>query len=233
VSNVVNIYCDESGHLQADGHPFMVIGAVWCPLDKSREISVRLREIREKHGLPSAFEIKWTNVSPAKVEYYQDLIDYFFDDDDLKFRGVVADKRGLNHQHFNQSHDDWYYKMMFQLLSRLLSPGSSYRIYLDKKDTRSGDKVRRLHNILSNNMLDFDHRIVERVQIVESHDVMQLQLSDLLMGAVAYANRELSGSSAKLQLVERIRARSGYSLKKSTLLREDKFNLFHWSGAQQ
>lgn len=232
MGRAINIYCDESTHLPNDGQPVMVLGAVSCPVDKTREVAVRLREIREKHNLPAAFEVKWSKVSPAKVAYYEDLIDYFFDDDDLKFRAVVASKRQLDHGRFNQSHDDWYYKMMFQLLARLLSPSSTYRIYLDKKDTRSGQKVRKLHDVLSNNLLDFDHRIVERVQIVQSHDVVQLQLSDLLLGAISYANRGLNTSSAKVQLVERIKQRSGYTLTRSTLLREEKFNIFHWQGAR-
>lgn len=229
MTSIVNIYCDESCHLPRDGQAVMVLGAVSCPLEKTREIAVRLREIRERHNLPAPFEVKWSKVSPAKVDYYQDLIDYFFDDDDLSFRGVVAHKVGLDHSRFNQTHDDWYYKMMFQLLSRLMVPGSSYRIYLDKKDTRSGAKVDKLHDVLSNNLLDFNHRIVERVQIIESHAVMQMQLSDLLLGAVSYVNRGLSGSAAKAQLVARIRERSSYALTRSTLLREEKFNLFHWN----
>lgn len=228
VTRIVNIYCDESCHLPNDAQAVMVLGAVSCSMEKTREIATRLREIREKHHLPAAFEVKWSKVSPAKVEYYQDLIDYFFDDDDLKFRGVVAHKTALDHARYGQSHDDWYYKMMFQLLSRILAPSASYRIYLDKKDTRSGTKVRKLHDVLSNNILDFDHRIVERVQIIESHAVLQMQLSDLLLGAVSYVNRGLESSAAKTQLVERIRERSGYGLMRSTLVREEKFNLFHW-----
>ena len=46
MSESFNIYCDESCHLPNDGQPLMVLGAVWCPVDKSREISVRLREIK-------------------------------------------------------------------------------------------------------------------------------------------------------------------------------------------
>lgn len=228
MSKLVNIYCDESCHLPNDGHEFMVLGAVTCPVDKSREVSARLREIRERHQLPAAFEVKWTKVSPGKFDYYQDLVDYFFDDDDLKFRAVVAPKTGLDHHRFDQTHDDWYYKMMYQLLTRLLVPGATYRIYLDKKDTRSGLKVERLHRILGNSIYDFDRRIVERVQIVQSHDVVQLQLADLLLGAVSYVNRGLSTSKAKTDLVDRIRRRSGYELTRSTLLREEKFNVFHW-----
>jgi hypothetical protein len=56
----------------------MVLGAIWCPLDKAREIAVRLREIKQKHALYAHFEVKWTKVSPAKKELYLDLIDYFF-----------------------------------------------------------------------------------------------------------------------------------------------------------
>jgi len=229
VSRVYNIYCDESGHLPNDRQPIMVLGAIMCPEEKTREIAVRLREIRERHHLPAPFELKWTNVSPAKYEYYQDVADYFFDDDDLKFRAVIAPKANLNHDQFDQSHDDWYYKMMYQLLTRLLSPSAAYRIYLDKKDTHGGQKARKLHDVLANSMHDFDRRIVERVQIVESHAVAQLQLADLLLGAVSYINRGLSSSDAKMALAKRVQQRSGYQLTRSTLLREDKFNIFHWA----
>lgn len=51
-----NVYCDESCHLENDRQKAMVLGAVWCPLEKSREIAVRLREIRHKHGLGAQFE---------------------------------------------------------------------------------------------------------------------------------------------------------------------------------
>jgi len=70
------------------------------------------------------------------------------------------------------------------------------------------------------------------VQTVRSHEVEQIQLADLLIGAVAYANRDLSGSSAKQRLVEIIRKRSGYSLTRSTLYREDKLNLFRWTAQE-
>ncbi len=228
MSGIVNIYCDESCHLPNDGLEYMVLGALTCPVEKTREVSMRLREIRERHHLPSAFEVKWTKVSRGKYDYYQDLVDYFFDDDDLAFRAVVAPKVDLDHHRFEQTHDDWYYKMMYQLITRLLVPGSSYRVYLDKKDTRSGLKVERLHRVLGNRIHDFDRRIIERVQIVESHDVIQIQLADLLLGSIAYANRGLTTSQAKVDLVDRIRARSGYSLTRSTLVREQKFNIFLW-----
>ena len=60
-----------------------------------------------------------------------------------------------------------------------------------------------------------------------------MQLTDLLVGTVSYANRELHTSVAKQALVERMRQRSGYTLMKTTLYREDKVNLFRWRAAEK
>jgi len=225
-----NIYCDESCHLQNDHQQAMVLGAIWCSLEKTKEISTRLREIKLRHGLSQNFEVKWTKVSQAKLLFYQDLIDYFFDDDDLHFRAlIVPDKSKLRHNDFAQDHDIWYYKMYFDMIKVLLNPTDNYRIYLDIKDTRSNDKIKKLHDVLCNNVYDFKHEIITRIQTIRSHEVEQLQLADLLIGAVSYINRGLSENKAKLALIERIQQRSQYSLTRTTLLRGDKFNLFRWT----
>ncbi|MFZ0964768.1 MAG: DUF3800 domain-containing protein [Terriglobia bacterium] len=226
---IYNIYCDESCHLEHDRQPAMVLGAVWCPLEKAPEIACRIREIKTKHGLSPTFEVKWTKISPGKLVFYMELLDYFFDDDDVHFRAlIVPDKTKLHHEAFRQTHDSWYYKMYFDLLQVLLSPRAEYRIYLDIKDTRSAEKIRKLHEVLCNNMYDFQRRIITRVQTVRSHEIEQIQLADLLIGAVSYANRGLETSLAKLALVKRMRERSTYTIQRTTLLREDKVNLFRW-----
>ena len=234
MSEIFNVYCDESCHLEHDGQSAMVLGALWCPLDKTREIAVRIREIKRKHKVAPAFEVKWTKVSPGKKQLYLDLLDYFFDDDDLHFRGlVVPDKTKLNHAAFpGQDHDAWYYKMYFDMLKVILSPKARYRIYLDIKDTRGAEKVKKLHDVLCNNLYDFSREIVEWVQLVHSHEIEQLQLADLLIGAVSYMNRGLHSNAGKQALVDRMRQRSGYSLTKTTLLREDKVNLFRWQAQE-
>ena len=121
--------------------------------------------------------------------------------------------------------------MYFSMLKGILEPDSRYRIYLDIKDTRSAPKVAKLHQVLTNTVYDFSQRIVERLQPVRSHEAEILQLADLLIGAVTYANRELASSPAKQALVQRIRDRSGYSLLRSTLVREQKFNILVWHAA--
>ena len=229
MAEAFNVYCDESCHLEHDHQRVMVLGAVWCPADRAPEIAQRLREIRVDHGLATQIEVKWTKVSPAALHFYRDLLDYFFDDDDLHFRAVIVpDKGRLDHAAFGQTHDDWYYKMWFEHLKLVLGPGQRYRVYLDQKDTHGGRKVARLHDVLCDNAYDFDRRIIERVQIVRSLEVQPLQLADFLTGIISYANRGLQTSTAKLALVQRMRERSHYELTRTTLLGEQKVNLLVW-----
>ena len=86
----------------------------------------------------------------------------------------------------------------------------------------------KLHDVLCNNMYDFSREIIERVQIIRSEESEIIQLADLLIGAVSYVNRGQTGNRGKMLLVNRIRERSGYSLTRTTLFREEKENLFRW-----
>ncbi|MGI5818078.1 MAG: DUF3800 domain-containing protein [Armatimonadota bacterium] len=228
--DVINIYCDESCHLEHDGQPAMVLGAIWCPLEAAYEANQRIREIKQAHDLPPDLEAKWTKVSPGGINLYRDLVDYFFDDDDLCFRAVVAPKGNLDHERFGQDHDTWYYKMYFTMLQTVIDPNAENRIYLDIKDTRGAEKVRKLHEVLCNANYDFDQRIIAGLQTVRSHEIGLLQLTDLLIGAVMSANRvfQADASSAKQGLVERVRERSGYTLTKTTLLKARKVNILIW-----
>jgi len=227
---LINIYCDESCHLANDKQRAMTLGAVWCSAASAREIADHIRALKTRHGMGRDFESKWTKVSPGGMRFYQALLDYFFENPDLHFRAVIAtEKARLRHADFKQTHAGWYYKMYFQLLSVLLSPWAHYAIYLDIKDTQGGPTLRKLREVLCNNIYDFDREIVKRTQTVRSHEVEQIQLADLLTGIVSAANRDATSSSAKLALVARMRERSGYSLTRTTLLREDKVNIFRWT----
>lgn len=230
MDNTFNVYCDESCHLEHDSQQAMVLGAVWCPLKKSQEIAKRLREIKQKNGMSPTFEIKWIKVSPSGRALYLDIVDYFFDNDDLSFRAlIVPDKNKLRHDAIpGQDHDSWYYKMYFDMLKVIFRPDCRYRVYLDIKDTRGGLKIKKLHQVLCNDMYDFNREVIDRLQLIRSRESEQLQLADLLIGAISYINRGLEENKAKVEIVDRIRKRSGYDLTRTTLLRENKVNLFRW-----
>jgi hypothetical protein len=238
MSETYNIYCDESCHLENDGASVMVLGCVWSLASKIMEISQRIREIKSKHNVSSHCEIKWIKVSEAKANFYVDLVDYFFDDNDLHFRGVlIPDKSILNHHAFEQTHDSWYYKMLFVMLEPIINPLHRYRVYVDIKDTRSEQKRRLLEDVLRNSRYDSVGQIIEKVQQIRSYESEMLQLADLLLGAVGYHHRsqtgdlkDRNGNSGKLKVIRRIQRRSGKSLSYTTWLCEPKFNLLIWRG---
>ncbi|MCC6842347.1 MAG: DUF3800 domain-containing protein [Saprospiraceae bacterium] len=240
----INIYCDESCHLENDNQSVMILGAVYCPAAKKDEIFLRLHELKKNYNLMpkhnkhpnenrTYYELKWNKVSKSQLEFYKDVINYFFTDDDLSFRVlVVPDKSKLEYEKYGHTHDTFYYKMYFSMLKVILQPEYAHNIYLDIKDTRSREKIHKLENVLRNDKYDFNKEIIKKVQQVRSHEVELIQLADLLIGAVAYVNRGLNTSAAKNELIELIKMRSRYSLLKSTLIKEKKFNVFIWESSK-
>lgn len=225
------VFCDESCHLERDGHRAMVLGALWCPADSAAMTRQDLRALRATYQLADGFEIKWGKVSPAKVSFYLAVLDYFFDREDLRFRAlIVPDKSRLDHERFGQRHDSFYYKMCFDLLKVIFEPPSTYEVYLDIKDTRSADKVRTLRDVISRNMLDLEGRVIRNIQNVRSEEIQEVQLADLLIGAVSSANRSQVGS-AKSACIELIRRRCGHDLTHTTALADRKFNIFRWQAS--
>jgi len=229
MTETVHIYCDESCHLENDGMKAMVLGALWCPAGHRKRMSRKIKALKAAHGLADNFEIKWVKVSPAKLPFYVALLDLFFDEVMLCFRGlVVPDKQFLDHGRFTQNHDEFYYKQWYTLLNRLINPEKRYRIFLDTKDTQGRRKVAKLRDVLCNANYDFDRSIIESIEQVQSHDVPLLQLADLLIGALSYVHRGLHGSPAKQALVAHVRRRCGLTLEQSSLWRAEKFNLLVW-----
>lgn len=229
MNEIMHIYCDESCHLENDGMKAMVLGALLCPASHRKLLARKIKILKAEHDLPVDFEIKWVKISPSKFLFYQALLDLFFDEPLLQFRGlVVPDKQLLNHSQFAQNHDDFYYKQWYVLLNRLIDPDKRYRIFLDIKDTQGQKKLLKLHNVLCNANYDFDRSIIQSIELVQSHDVLLLQLADILIGALSYVHRDLHGSPAKLAMVAHLRHRSGLRLEQSSLLRAEKFNLFVW-----
>jgi hypothetical protein len=233
VSQLINVYCDESCHLENDHHKSMVLGLIWCPQDQARTVSDRLREIKAKYHVSPSAEIKWTKISPKNAQMFLDIVDYFFDDDDLHFRAlIIPDKAALKHAAHGQTHDQFYYKMFFNLLKAIIDPRNRYHIYLDIKDTQGRSKIAKLHEVLCHNAYDFQRQIIARLQLVPSREVGPLQLADLIVGAVSFVNRGLDQqtgvNAGKLEVVNRIRKKSGYTLTRTTMHRESKVNVFAW-----
>lgn len=230
-----NIYCDESCHLENDGQKSMGLGGVICPTRYASLINHELKRLKVEHNMPHGFELKWTKVGKAKMDYYRSVVDLFFRYAFLRFRGyIIPDKGVIDHSKIpGQTHDEWYYKMYFKMLKPIIeSSYNEYRIYIDIKDTHGYEKTQRLKEILQHSIYDFDEMRVTRIQEVRSDEVELLQLADFILGAVVYTNRGTFSSPCKAEIVDAIRNRSGLDLLHSTPYRANKMNLWMWTGGQ-
>lgn len=228
------LYCDESCHLPNDGIDIMILGTVYCKERYKEQIFKDIRKIKEKHSLSPYFEVKWTKVSPAKIELYIELMEYFFENDNLFFRGLVAKgKNSLDHSRYNDgSYNSWYYKMYYSLIDKIIFPDESYRIYVDIKDTIGGKSISKLHDVLCNNVYDFKQEVIRDVNQIHSHESEIMQIADLINGALAYFHKGLYSEDekkVKSKLVNIIKSKTGLSLETSSNRYEKKFNLFVWS----
>ncbi|MET4127662.1 DUF3800 domain-containing protein [Roseovarius sp. MBR-6] len=224
----IAIYCDESCHLEHDESTAMGLGSIWTNRSSVRLLSAQLRDIKRRHNANG--ELKWTKVSTSRIDFYQEVVDWFFDNDAIHFRAlIVPDKRLLDHDTFNAgSHDAFYYKMFFSLLNKIISPVEQNEIYIDIKDTRSKFKVQKLKEVLCNDRYDFTGERISKIQHARSHELELMQLTDLFLGALVYAQRGLDSSLAKMAICKRIEAKLKRSLLVSTPLSNQKFNIFVW-----
>ncbi len=230
--DIYNVYCDESCHLQNDNSPVMILGAMYCEKEKKQEIFEQIREIKSKYNLSTYFEIKWTKVSESKLDFYLELLDYFINNDDLFYRGLVAKgKANLNHQKYNGGdYDLWYYKMYYRMLDPIISPYDRYHIMVDIKDTRGGKRVSKLREVLCNNIYDFKKEVIGQIGQINSRESEILQLADLINGALGYYHRGLCEgidcNQGKKAFVEKLQ--KYYDLDSISSYSEKKFNLFIW-----
>lgn len=222
MSKTFNIYCDESTHLIHDGHPYMLLGYTSIAYPQIRMAKDEIKAIKRKYNYTE--ELKWTNVHEATYKVYADLVDWFFMND-LEFRAVVVDKSQIDESRPDNTFNDFYFRMYFQLLHTKVDFRNTYNVYMDIKDTCSYEKMEKLRKIVELNSS------IGNFQFIRSHESVFIQLADVLMGAINYNLRvekgELIGSViAKRRLIEKIKRHSNISLNATTPLSRRKFNLF-------
>ncbi len=224
-----NVYCDETNHLQHSSR-FMALGALWGPKEHIKDVSKKIRGLKIEHGLKPGFEIKWTKVSGSErfLDFYKKLLDVFFLDNKLNFRVIIIDKKNLDHISFKQNHDQWYYKMYFLLIPRILNSDNNYNIYLDIKDTRSNQRTQHLKGIICNAL--GNESIINRMQLVSSFQVLPVQLVDLMIGLIQYKYNSSNTTGTKSKLLKHFESHYNIDLTKNTCASERKFNVFHWEG---
>jgi len=223
-SQKYKIFCDESNHLFNDKSNIMVNGAILVQDENVQEYNRYIKYLRHKHKYYT--ELKWTKLHSKQLEFYTELIDFFFKSD-MKFKAtLIVNKSKLNHQKYNSTHDDFYYKVYYYTLRDFIKTEnfSQHNIYIDYKDRKGGEKVKKLKFYLQTQGFKNDINIY----IINSKESQILQLCDLFIGAIGYYNRKdiKKDSQIKNQITAYLQMK-GINLF-ATKKYFTKFNIFRW-----
>jgi len=227
---IINIYSDETNHLKDPKQgDMMVIGSVWCDKSKVMQISDAIRKVKEYHGLPKSGEVKWTKIATSNQEFYKDLVNLFFNTDDLNFRAVIVPKHKLDHEAHQSTDEEFYYKTQFLMIANIVANHSpnTFRVYIDYKDNWSYYRAKKLEGYLSKKS---DFAGCEfTAQPVRSHESELIQLADILIGATSYRSNhydDANESRPKRAIVDLIEDLAMQRLNQSSPKTSEKVNLF-------
>lgn len=221
------VYCDESRpDLLRSNHPnsqFMVIGSLWLRTQDREEFKSAIHALRDRHRVGG--EYKWQKVSPSRIDFYKDLLDWFHEvGERLRFRCIAVDRSQVDLTLYHQDDQELgFYKFYYQLLHHWVLDFNEYAVFVDLKRNRRRDRLHALHRCLALSNLSSK---VARIQAVRSEESVLIQLVDVLTGLAAYRlNNRINDTSAKFQILNHFEERRARRIK-PTQKGEQKFNVF-------
>lgn len=219
-----DIFCDESGLevlSDSDAHQYMVIGGIWIPADFRNILKIQLQAIKERHEVLG--EVKWKKVSPAYLPLYTDIIDYFLNTPNIRFRAIVVESEKIDKVKFNQNDAELsFYKFYYQLLHHWIFDFNEYNIFLDYKVNRDKKRLNTLHKALNNSNISSE---IINVQALPSEQVLGIQLADILTGVVSSKFNNQCSGTAKKTIIHQVESFLGKKIAPTPKF-EEKFNVF-------
>lgn len=157
-------------------------------------------------------EFKFNDIGTHNVLYYKGLIDEFFKVPQSAFSCFVYDKKNMDiKKYFGGNHEKAYNSFCGKLIADSLSLlGNNHTDYITVlADDVSTSKDNHFERDVKDKIKSITRRnAISNIIRLESHAVTEIQLVDVLLGAVAYAfkveNSFLKPSKAKLQTVKHI-----------------------------
>lgn len=201
-------FLDETGLLHTPPTDrFFGLGLIVLPSPRSLHRGV----IQLKNSHHYHHEFKWSDVSSQNLPIYKRLINEVFSATGLRFNCNIIDKTIKSTNNHVRSYNGY--------------AGYLIAYSIDQQDRNKSEYITVLADDVSTNSVNdrFERMVRERIIRVtrrnalfgicrlESHAVTEIQVCDVLLGAVAYAFKMSSGSvstkSAKAKLVRHIQSK--------------------------
>ena len=108
------------------------------------------------------------------------------------------------------------------------------KIYIDQKDTHNAQRIKRLTTILKKKFYDYDNDKILPIQVIRSHEIQIMQLTDILTGAISYElNNKEKLNDGKKYIINLIEQNINYKISKMSNFHGMKFDLFYFKKAEQ
>ena len=205
-------YLDETGLLHSPATDKVFgLGLTIChnPKQLHRDI-INFRNKRKFYK-----EFKFTDIRNENLPVYKGLVDIFFNSKNVSFSSLVFDKKQLNlSKFFGGDYERAYGVYVARLVSNALeaesSKGSNYIVILaDDVSTSKNDQFEKV--VKEKVKMRLRRNAVFGVARLESHAITEIQMTDVLLGIVAYAYKVKFGmvkaSGAKLAMVKYLQAK--------------------------
>lgn len=219
------VYCDESGQeffkTRPHGEHYTLIGSLWIRAENRKDYKDYIIGLRRKHKVGGEF--KWKRVSPSRLAFFLELVEFFFaQKDEMRFRVIVLRADEMDAVRFHESDNElMFYKFYYQVLHHWIMDFNSYRVFVDTKTNRLPSRLTTLERCLNCSNISS----LVKVQALPSHELEMLQLVDVLIGAVSYKFHKRTSSHAKLMVLREIERWLGREIA-PTWRSENKFNVF-------
>ena len=218
------VYCDESSPevlKDKNANRFMILGSLWMPAEYRTNFKASMHQIMQKHAY--ANEIKWNKVAPSTVDFYLAIVDAFFSENNLRFRGLVVEADKIDLVRFH--HDDGelsFYKFYYQLLHHWIFDYNEYSFFLDLKVNKDRNRISKLREVIESANL---FSKIKNVQALPSNESFGIQVADFFAGCINGKLNKKIASPAKHKVIARIEQTIGHKIE-PTSKSEDKFNVF-------
>jgi len=226
------ISADESG---TDSNKYYGFGALWMKYQRRGDFLQGIWELRVEHDYWE--EIKWTNIFLKRLEFYEDLIEYFFKHDWLAFRCLIVPREIVDMAYHLDNPNIGFFKHYGMFIEDGIKKCTDahpdrdmeFRVWVDNLSSSYKKEAEKMEKILISKLkkeLSVKYNLTSVIQ-QDSKKAQSIQLADLLLGAVMAAWRQETKMSAKLDLQLNIAEHLDWrDLRADTWKTERKFNIW-------
>jgi hypothetical protein len=227
------IFCDES---RVTACKYILIGALTVPTHSDVSLRMADTEFRDRTRNNKA-HFKWEKAcGRKKLPDYLQLVDIFFEHD-IHFKAVVIEHCKVDYARYHKEDRELgFYKFYFLLLSRLVNFDQQYIIKIHRRSDEGRGRLIDLQGATNNYCRKMKGRYVTPVaslEAVEFERFTELQIVDVLLGAIGYhwerCHLRNDASKSKIEICNHICKRLDKpSLEFESDWRERKFNVWKW-----